>query len=109
MSCRVLHRARRLLAGASDELYDLATIGLLEDVVHEADARGVKLTTHRARGEGQPGEEGVDRRREVHGAERRGRHDDVTRSDQHRRLSPRTAVKLRPPPAGSAPDSGPRA
>jgi len=33
-----------LLAGASDELYDLATIGLLEDIVHEADARGVKLT-----------------------------------------------------------------
>jgi len=34
-----------LLAGASDELYDLATIGLLEDVVHEADERGVKLAT----------------------------------------------------------------
>ena len=34
-----------LLAGASDELYDLATIGLLEDVVHEAEGRGVKLTT----------------------------------------------------------------
>ena len=34
-----------LLAGASDELYDLVTIGLLEDVVHEADERGVKLTT----------------------------------------------------------------
>jgi hypothetical protein len=33
-----------LLAGASDELYDLVTIGLLEDVVHEADGRGVKLT-----------------------------------------------------------------
>jgi hypothetical protein len=33
-----------LLAGASDELYDLATIGLLEDLVHEADRRGVKLT-----------------------------------------------------------------
>jgi len=33
-----------LLAGAGDELYDLATIGLLEDVVHEADRRGVKLT-----------------------------------------------------------------
>jgi hypothetical protein len=32
-----------LLAGASDELYDLATIGLLEDVVHEADRRKVKL------------------------------------------------------------------
>jgi hypothetical protein len=35
----ILHRARRLLAGASDELYDLATIGLLEDIVHEADRR----------------------------------------------------------------------
>ena len=34
-----------LLAGATDELYDLLTIGLLEDVVHEADAHGVKLTT----------------------------------------------------------------
>ena len=34
-----------LLADASDELYDLATIGLLEDIVHEADGRGVKLTT----------------------------------------------------------------
>ena len=33
-----------LLAGASDELYDLATIGLLEDIVHEADRQGVKLT-----------------------------------------------------------------
>ena len=33
-----------LLAGASDELYDLATIGLLEDVVHEADRQGVALT-----------------------------------------------------------------
>ena len=33
-----------LLAGARDELYDLATIGLLEDVVHEADRRSVKLT-----------------------------------------------------------------
>lgn len=33
-----------LLAGASDELYDLATIGLLEDLVHEADEKGVKLT-----------------------------------------------------------------
>jgi hypothetical protein len=32
-----------LLAGASDELYDLATIGLLEDVVHEADRRKIKL------------------------------------------------------------------
>jgi hypothetical protein len=34
-----------LLASASDELYDLVTIGLLEDIVHEADSRGVKLTT----------------------------------------------------------------
>ena len=33
------------LTGASDELYDLATIGLLEDIVHEADGRGIKLTT----------------------------------------------------------------
>jgi hypothetical protein len=33
-----------LLAGASDELYDLATIGLLEDLVHEADRQGVTLT-----------------------------------------------------------------
>jgi hypothetical protein len=33
-----------LLATANDELYDLATIGLLEDVVHEADRQGVKLT-----------------------------------------------------------------
>ena len=32
-----------LLAGASDELYDLATIGLLEDIVHEADRRNVAL------------------------------------------------------------------
>ena len=32
-----------LLADARDELYDLATIGLLEDVVHEADAQGVAL------------------------------------------------------------------
>jgi hypothetical protein len=32
-----------LLAGAGEELYDLATIGLLEDVVHEADRRGVSL------------------------------------------------------------------
>jgi hypothetical protein len=32
------------LASASDELYDLATIGLLEDVVHEADRQGVALT-----------------------------------------------------------------
>jgi len=34
----------RLLTGASDELYDLVTIGLLEDVVHEADAREIGLT-----------------------------------------------------------------
>ena len=33
------------LTGASDELYDLATIGLLEDIVNEADGRGIKLTT----------------------------------------------------------------
>lgn len=33
-----------LLGDASDELYDLVTIGLLEDLVHEADDRGVKLT-----------------------------------------------------------------
>jgi hypothetical protein len=33
-----------LLATASDELYDLATIGLLEDIVHEADRQEVKLT-----------------------------------------------------------------
>ena len=33
-----------MLASASDELYDLVTIGLLEDLVHEADARGVSLT-----------------------------------------------------------------
>jgi hypothetical protein len=32
-----------LLARANDELYDLATIGLLEDVVHEADRRKIKL------------------------------------------------------------------
>ena len=32
-----------LLADASDELYDLATIGLLEDIVHEADRRAVAL------------------------------------------------------------------
>ena len=32
-----------LLGRASDELYDLATIGLLEDVVHEADRRKIKL------------------------------------------------------------------
>ena len=34
-----------LLGDASDELYDLVTIGLLEDLVHEADDRGVKLAT----------------------------------------------------------------
>ena len=39
------HALDELLAGASDELYDLVTIGLLEDVVHEADDRGVKLGT----------------------------------------------------------------
>ena len=33
-----------LLSTASEELYDLATIGLLEDIVYEADRRGVKLT-----------------------------------------------------------------
>ena len=33
----------QMLTGASDELYDLVTIGLLEDVVHEADARGIAL------------------------------------------------------------------
>jgi hypothetical protein len=38
------HAVDTLLAGASDELYDLATIGLLEDIVHEADGRSVKLT-----------------------------------------------------------------
>jgi hypothetical protein len=32
------------LADASDELYDLATIGLLEDLVHEADRHGLALT-----------------------------------------------------------------
>jgi hypothetical protein len=32
------------LSTATDELYDLATIGLLEDIVYEADRRGVKLT-----------------------------------------------------------------
>jgi hypothetical protein len=32
-----------LLAAARDELYDLVTIGLLEDVVHEADQQGVAL------------------------------------------------------------------
>ena len=39
------HALDGLLAGASDELCDLITIGLLEDVVHEADGRGVKLAT----------------------------------------------------------------
>jgi hypothetical protein len=39
------HALDALLTDASDELSDLVTIGLLEDVVHEADARGVKLTT----------------------------------------------------------------
>ena len=39
------HALDALLAGASDELCDLMTIGLLEDVVHEADGRGVKLAT----------------------------------------------------------------
>jgi len=33
----------RMITGASDELYDLVTIGLLEDVVHEADGRGIAL------------------------------------------------------------------
>src|SRR5688572_33314310 len=33
-----------LLSTASDELYDLATIGLLEDIVYDADRRGGKLT-----------------------------------------------------------------
>ena len=32
-----------LLAGASDELYDLSTIGLLEDIVHEADTQKLAL------------------------------------------------------------------
>jgi hypothetical protein len=32
-----------LLGSAGDELYDLATIGLLEDVVHEADRLAVPL------------------------------------------------------------------
>ena len=31
------------LTGASEELYDLLTIGLLEDVVHEAERRDVNL------------------------------------------------------------------
>jgi hypothetical protein len=39
------HALDDLLASASDELYDLVTIGLLEDAVHEADDRGVKLGT----------------------------------------------------------------
>lgn len=34
-----------LLASASDEVYDVLTIGLLEDVVHEAEQRGVGLKT----------------------------------------------------------------
>jgi hypothetical protein len=38
------HALDALLGTASDELYDLLTIGLLEDIVHEADGRGVKLT-----------------------------------------------------------------
>jgi hypothetical protein len=38
------HALDALLGTASDELYDLVTIGLLEDIVHEADSRGVKLT-----------------------------------------------------------------
>lgn len=38
------HALDALLGTASDELYDLVTIGLLEDLVHEADGRGVKLT-----------------------------------------------------------------
>lgn len=33
-----------ILRNAGDELYDLVTIGLLEDVVHEVDARGIALT-----------------------------------------------------------------
>ena len=32
-----------VLTGADEELHNLLTIGLLEDVVHEADARGVAL------------------------------------------------------------------
>ena len=39
-----IHALDALLGTASDELYDLVTIGLLEDLVHEADGRGVKLT-----------------------------------------------------------------
>ena len=34
-----------LLASASDEVYDVLTIGLLEDVVHEAEQRDVALKT----------------------------------------------------------------
>jgi hypothetical protein len=34
----------QLLADAPDELYDLLTIGLLEDIVHEADGRALALT-----------------------------------------------------------------
>jgi len=43
----------RILNGASDELYDLVTIGLLEDVVHEADARAISLESfdHAAQGD----------------------------------------------------------
>jgi hypothetical protein len=33
----------RMLIDATDELYDLVTIGLLEDLVHEADARAISL------------------------------------------------------------------
>ena len=42
-----------MLAHASDELCDLVTIGLLEDIVHEADAHGISLTAfdHAARGD----------------------------------------------------------
>ena len=57
------HALDALLGTASDELYDLVTIGLLEDIVHEADNRGVKLrhsTARRGRRK-----EGVDRGREV--------------------------------------------
>ena len=39
-----IHALDALLGTASDELYDLVTIGLLEDIVHEADNRGVSLT-----------------------------------------------------------------
>ena len=34
-----------LLGTASDEVYDVLTIGLLEDVVHEAEHRGVSLAS----------------------------------------------------------------